>query len=126
MPLSVQAGSRLAPCQPSPNCVSSLAEPGRQAIEPFPMLKGTGEKSLQCLKGVVKGMRGARIAREEKGYFRAEFKTLLGFVDDVEFEVDASQEVIHVRSASRVGTWDLGVNRRRVERIRGAFKATCQ
>ena len=52
---------------------------------------------------------------------RAEFRSLLGFVDDVEFRIDGAAGVIHVRSASRKGYWDLGVNRCRVETIREAF-----
>jgi uncharacterized protein (DUF1499 family) len=51
-----------------------------------------------------------------------EFRTSLGFVDDVEFYVDGSQKVIHLRSASRVGYWDLGVNRKRMESIRTEFE----
>jgi uncharacterized protein (DUF1499 family) len=46
-------------------------------------------------------------------------------VDDLEVEIDRSQHVIHVRSASRLGYWDLGVNRRRLERIRAAFEKAC-
>jgi uncharacterized protein (DUF1499 family) len=52
---------------------------------------------------------------------RAEFRSRLGFVDDVEFRIDEAAGRIHVRSASRKGYWDLGVNRRRVETIREAF-----
>ena len=52
---------------------------------------------------------------------RAEFRSRLGFVDDVVFRIDDAAGVIHVRSASRTGYWDLGVNRRRVEAIREAF-----
>jgi uncharacterized protein (DUF1499 family) len=42
----------------------------------------------------------------------------MGFVDDVEFLLDDSAKVIHVRSASRLGESDLGVNRKRIETIR--------
>ena len=43
------------------------------------------------------------------------------FVDDLECRLDAENRVIHVRSASRVGYSDLGVNRKRVERLRARF-----
>ena len=46
---------------------------------------------------------------------------LLRFVDDVDAVIDPDAGVIHVRSASRVGYSDLGVNRKRVEAIRSAF-----
>jgi uncharacterized protein (DUF1499 family) len=61
------------------------------------------------------------VVRETPEYFHLEFGTVLGFVDDVEFFADESQKVIHLRSASRVGYWDLGVNRRRIESIRAEF-----
>jgi uncharacterized protein (DUF1499 family) len=56
-------------------------------------------------------------------YIRAESRSrLLGFVDDVEFYLPADQAVIHLRSASRLGESDLGVNRRRLEQIRLALQ----
>jgi len=39
----------------------------------------------------------------------------------VEFRIDEAAGVVHVRSASRKGYWDFGVNRRRVETIREAI-----
>jgi uncharacterized protein (DUF1499 family) len=60
----------------------------------------------------------------EQGHFmlRAESTSLVfGFVDDLSFELDPKESVIEVQSASRAGFWDLGVNRRRIERIRERF-----
>jgi uncharacterized protein (DUF1499 family) len=55
-------------------------------------------------------------------YLHAEARSLIfRFVDDVEFLIDPGQRRIQVRSASRIGYSDFGVNRRRVERIRQAF-----
>jgi uncharacterized protein (DUF1499 family) len=66
----------------------------------------------------------AEIIQADGNYVYAEFTTaLMGFVDDVEFFLDESAGVIHVRSASRLGESDLGVNRKRVEAIRAAFSA---
>lgn len=48
--------------------------------------------------------------------------TAMGFVDDVEFYLDEDTKVIHVRSASRLGQSDLGVNRKRIETIRTEFE----
>ncbi len=125
MPLNAQADSRLAPCPSSPNCVSSLAPPGPQAVDPLPLQGRSPQQVLQCLKQVVGTMKRARIVQEDEGYLHVTFRTLLGFVDDVEFEVDQAHGVIHMRSASRLGYWDLGVNRRRLEHIRAAVEATC-
>jgi uncharacterized protein (DUF1499 family) len=69
-------------------------------------------------------MRGARIKTVQERYIHAEFTSFLfRFVDDVEFLLDDGSKTIHVRSASRVGYSDLGVNRRRVEAIRSRFDA---
>jgi uncharacterized protein (DUF1499 family) len=61
------------------------------------------------------------VVREER-YLKAEFRTRLGFVDDVEFQLNPDLGLVQVRSASRTGYWDLGVNRRRVEAIRKAYQ----
>lgn len=67
-------------------------------------------------------MKGARIAEEKAGYLRAEYRSaLFGFVDDVELLLDEAAKRIDVRSASRTGYFDFGVNRRRVEEIRDRF-----
>ena len=65
---------------------------------------------------------GAAVVADKPNYIRAEFTSkLMGFVDDGEFYFPAEEGVIQVRSASRVGESDLGVNRRRVEQIRLAL-----
>ena len=51
-------------------------------------------------------------------YLHAVCRTLLGFRDDLEFRFSPVEGVVHVQSASRVGLFDFGVNRRRVERVR--------
>jgi len=113
---------RLAPCPDTPNCVSSQSEGKNHAIAP---LEYSSDKSAarETLKQVIKGMAGARIVTDEDDYLHAEFKSrIFGFVDDVEFYFP-EQSIIHVRSASRVGYSDLGVNRKRVEAIRQRFEA---
>jgi uncharacterized protein (DUF1499 family) len=66
-----------------------------------------------------------RILEADQENIRAEFRTLLGFVDDVEFRFDRENGAILMRSASRVGYWDFGVNRRRLEEIRKRFEREC-
>jgi uncharacterized protein (DUF1499 family) len=72
-------------------------------------------EAMDRLKKVIRGMKRATVIQETPDYLHVEFRTLLGFVDDAEFYVDESQKVIHLRSASRLGYWDLGVNRKRME-----------
>jgi uncharacterized protein (DUF1499 family) len=67
-------------------------------------------------------MPGARIISDEDGYLHAEFRSrVFRFVDDVELLMDEAGHKIDVRSASRLGYSDLGVNRRRVEQLRARF-----
>ena len=111
---------RLSACPSSPNCVSSQSDDERHRIDPLRFTSAPGE-AMGRLKRVILGMKRARVVRETSDYIHVEFRTLLGFVDDAEFYLDESQKVIHLRSASRVGYWDLGVNRKRMESVRRAF-----
>ena len=64
------------------------------------------------------------IVEERADYLYAEFASrLLGFVDDVEFYFPPNERIIHVRSASRLGHSDFGVNRKRIEDIRAKLAA---
>jgi len=110
----------LPPCPSSPNCVSSRDPDPSRRVDPIPF-RGTVEEAREALEAVVRSLPRATIVASSGIGIRAEFRSLLGFVDDVEFRIDGAAGVIHVRSASRTGYWDFGVNRRRVETIREAF-----
>ncbi len=104
---------QLAQCPDSPNCVSSFETRESHQIAPL-------EASLEEVRAQVLNMPGAQIIQEEDQYLYAEFTSrLMGFVDDVEFLEQAGRT--HVRSASRLGHSDLGVNRKRVEALRQAI-----
>ncbi len=112
---------RLLICPDSPNCVSSQSDDPRHAIAPF-RYEGTAEKAKAILIKTVLGMKRSRIVISEELYLHAEFTSaFFRFVDDVEFLLDDGKKLIHVRSASRVGNSDFGVNRKRVEEIRTRF-----
>jgi uncharacterized protein (DUF1499 family) len=116
-------GGRLSACPDSPNCVSSQSSDHRHAIEPL-RYEGSAESALQQVIRTVQGMKRARVVTVEGRYIHAEFTSFLfRFVDDVEFLLDDGAKTIHVRSASRIGHSDLGVNRKRVESIRSRFNA---
>lgn len=117
-----QNGSRLAPCPASPNCVSSLASAESQRVEAL-RYSGDAAQAQSRLLGVLKRMERVRIVRVEEAYIHAEYRSaLLGFVDDVEFLFDPPG-AIQMRSASRLGYSDFGVNRERVAAIRVRFAA---
>jgi uncharacterized protein (DUF1499 family) len=109
----------MPPCPSSPNCVSSLATDNHY-IEPL-MIRGDAGACFDRLKEVLVRRRDTRIVEADGLQIRAEFRTLLGFVDNGLFVLDAPQGLIHVRSAARSGYWDMGKNRRRVEEIRSEY-----
>lgn len=117
---------RLAPCPSSPNCVSSQAPDAAHRVEPLP-LSGPVAAALVKLADIVRSLPRTAVVESSETYLRAEFTSaLFRFVDDVEFFADEAAGVIHVRSASRVGSSDLGVNRRRVEQIRSRWDESPQ
>ncbi|MGJ3250876.1 MAG: DUF1499 domain-containing protein [Elainellaceae cyanobacterium] len=120
--LGVKEG-KLAPCPDSPNCVNSQSPTSDEEhhVEPLTYSSSPSE-AMEKLKSVIQTMERTNIVTEDKTYLYAEFSSaLMGFVDDVEFYLDESDGVIHVRSASRLGQSDLGVNRKRIEAIREQF-----
>ncbi|QDZ39479.1 DUF1499 domain-containing protein [Euhalothece natronophila Z-M001] len=115
--LGVKAG-KLAPCPETPNCVSSQSEDPKHKIAPLPYVE------IDDIKKIVNNMERTSIVEQNENYLYVEFKSkLMGFVDDVEFHKDDVNQVVNVRSASRLGKSDLGVNRKRVETIREALEA---
>jgi uncharacterized protein (DUF1499 family) len=125
--LGVREG-RLKPPSTTPNSVSSQAglypehpQLAYARIEPLPM-QGDARQTMARLQSVVGAMPGARIVEQKDDYLYAQFTTpLMRYVDDVEFWLDPAAQVVQVRSASRLGHGDLGLNRKRVEQIRAAL-----
>lgn len=112
---------RLAPCPGTPNCVSTRSADAVHSIEPYPY-RGGREASRARLLEVIAGLPRTRIITAGDLYIHAEFRSrVLRFVDDVQFLFDDNTRTIHFRSASRLGNSDLGVNRRRMEMIRGLY-----
>jgi len=112
---------RLAPCPNSPNCVSTQTSDSH-TIESI-VFEGPPEDAMRKLKAVLAVMPRTEIITETESYVHAEATSLIfRFRDDVEFVFDRQTNVIHFRSASRVGNSDMGANRKRMEEIRKAFK----
>ncbi len=112
-------GKPIDGCPATPNCVSS--SPGTDDdhhVLPF-RIEGPTDKAWDALKRVLKSTERVAVVEEREGYLHAEFTSqVFRFVDDVEFQLDPARRLIQVRSASRVGYWDLGVNRDRIESLR--------
>ena len=119
--LGVRAG-RLAACPSSPNCVSTQAESQDHWIEPL-QTEADEESAIETLADICRAMPRTTLVEQTNDYLRVEFRSLLfRFCDDVEFYHDRRSGLVHFRSASRVGHSDLGVNRKRMEEIRGQFQ----
>ena len=111
---------QLSPCPETPNCVCSEYQVESAFVEPL-TYTATAEQAWAKIKQVISETGGSVII-EDADYLRVVYETpLLRYVDDVEFRQDKNLQRIHVRSASRVGKSDMGVNRKRVEKIRITF-----
>lgn len=107
----------LRPCPESPNCVSSQSEDPTKRMPPL-RFTGSVEEARAAIVSALQHRSGVRLVEVDEDYLHAEFTTpLFRFVDDVEFLIDASERLVHFRSASRVGHSDLGVNRRRMVKL---------
>ncbi len=91
------------------------------SIAPF-KITGDGSAEMAKLASALKAMPRTQIVQQTDDYLYAQCTTqLLKFTDDVELYLDKTAGLIHVRSASRVGRKDFGVNRKRVEALRAAL-----
>jgi uncharacterized protein (DUF1499 family) len=125
------ANGRLKPPSPTPNSVSSQAalypdHPQRaySDIAPLPLKNAAGPASLQALAAVLGAMPGITAVEQRPDYLYAQAETRwMKFTDDLEFWFNPVRGVIELRSASRLGRKDFGVNRARIEAIRAAYLA---
>lgn len=122
---------RLKPPSGTRNSVSSQAalypdHPQRaySTIDPLPFKGAGAAQSFKALETVLRDMPGVTIVEQRPDYLYAQAQTRwLKFIDDVEFWANPASGVIEVRSASRLGREDFGVNRKRIEAIRAAYLA---
>lgn len=108
---------QLAMCPDSPNCVCSFETRDSHRIAPL-------QADLASVKAAMQQMPRVNIITEHDNYIHAEFTSrLMGYVDDVELLADPQAGLVHVRSASRLGYSDMGVNRQRIEDLRALIAA---
>jgi len=112
---------RLAPCPSTPNCVSSDAAASAHAIAAFQLVAPPVEV-WRALRAALGSLPRSQIVTVTDDYIHAECSSaFFGFVDDLELHLRPSQNSIAVRSAARLGHSDFGVNRKRVESLRGVL-----
>lgn len=116
-------GGVLAQCSSKPNCVcSEQTGSASHTIDPINLSGQKGSDYMPIIKDVIRDM-GGQINDESAGYLSSTFSSsLFGFVDDFEISIDENKRLIHIRSASRVGYSDAGVNRKRVESFKRLYE----
>lgn len=106
----------LQPCPSSPNCVCSCASDPVHAIAPLPL---SSASTLDQIEAYLRQHYIVQVVQKTPDYLHVVITTSkMRFKDDVEFLVNRQQKVIDVRSASRLGYSDMGVNRARIEALR--------
>lgn len=109
------------PCPDTPNCVSTAETDTKQTISPL-TYRGSREQAIVKLKKIINDLPNTKLRQEKDGYLWWECKSkIFGFIDDLEIYLPAKQQLIQIRSASRMGYSDFGVNRERVEKIKQRF-----
>jgi uncharacterized protein (DUF1499 family) len=110
--------SPLPPCPDTPNCEHVT----RRFGTPPDALFSAAQSAIDAMGPSSLNVDASRRRLE------AVFTVVLIFKDDVDLAVEPHDDgsVLHIRSASRVGVEDFGVNRRRVERFFDALDAHLQ
>lgn len=111
------------PCPKSPNCVSTQSTDKKHRMEPI-QYSSTVDEAKGKIKNVITSFKRTKLITETENYLHFEFRTAtFKFVDDVEFYLDDKEKLIHFRSAARLGWSDMGVNRKRMGKIRELYKS---
>lgn len=106
------------PCPNTPNCVSTQATDAKHKISPIKYF-GTMSEAKEKISKIVNSLKRTKIITNTENYIHAEVRTAtFKFVDDVEFFFDDSEKIVQFRSRARSGHSDMGVNRKRMEKIR--------
>ncbi len=112
----------LPSCPNSPNCVSSESSDLDHQVLPLKIETLPAEQAMFILKQTLSGMAGQVNESHQSTHLHAQFKSnVFGFIDDVDVVLNRENRRIEIRSASRTGYYDFGVNKKRVETIRDAF-----
>ena len=109
----------LKPCPDKPNCIcSEYIDDTEHYIEPLSLSTKQLSKAISYIKISVQSLEG-KIVTDDNTYLAATFSSsFFGFVDDVEFRLDNENQLIHIRSASRLGYSDFGINNKRVNNLK--------
>jgi uncharacterized protein (DUF1499 family) len=114
--------AKLTKCPDKPNCIcTEFVADASHYIDPIGFSQSNASEVLSRLKNSVREM-GGSIQAETDNYLAFTFtSSIFRFVDDLEIRIDTDQNMIHMRSASRVGRSDRGVNKKRIEQLKKLF-----
>ena len=113
---------KLSPCPASPNCVCSDCDSAKHQIAPF-ILAVPALQAWQAVHEQITVLPRTRIISVNGNYLHAECRSaVFGFVDDLELQLRQEEGIIAVRSAARLGYYDFGVNRKRIETLRSTLR----
>ncbi|MFT5223122.1 MAG: hypothetical protein ACI867_001432 [Glaciecola sp.] len=117
---------RLRPCVSFENCVTSDGAAGEGNIDPLKCGILLGQPLFQAVRDALLTLPRTGVVTETDTYLHAVVRSaFFGFQDDVELRLAGNNESVHIRSESRLGQGDLGVNAARVEDLRATLTATC-
>ena len=112
----------LGDCPDSPNCVSTGAADPRKRVAPI-RLSGNPDTIWPQVVKIVAALPRTAVVETASGYLRAECRSsLFGFIDDLEIRLNPREGTLSLRSASRTGYFDFGVNRQRIETLRNLLR----
>jgi len=114
---------RLSPCSTTPNCIcSENIDDVDHYIAPLSYTEYSNTELRYLLVEIIQSMGGV-LSKVDEIYLSATFtSSIFHFVDDLEIRIDETKHLIHIRSASRVGHSDLGMNKKRVELLKQLYK----
>ena len=119
---SPEMSQRFVACAKKDNCVSSTASADSRYFVEAIDFDGNPQRAFKTLHTIIQEQGDSKSVLLEQNYARFEVRSrIMGFIDDVEIRLDSSNKRIDIRSASRLGYSDFGVNRKRVERYRKLF-----
>jgi uncharacterized protein (DUF1499 family) len=115
-------GGKLSKCPDKPNCVcSEQKDDTSHYIKPIIIPQDITVDTWLILKATIQEL-GGTIQTDTGNYLAATFSSaVFGFMDDLEIRIDSTQNIIHIRSASRVGYGDFSVNKNRTELLKNLF-----
>ncbi|MCH9612850.1 MAG: hypothetical protein S4CHLAM102_13500 [Chlamydiia bacterium] len=110
---------KLPECQRAPNCISTSNTNSTHATAPLP----GGPHAIATLKTLIEThYPNAHLVKSTPDYLHFVFTSKrLKFKDDLILYQAPNTNTVQIRSASRVGYSDLGVNRARIESIRSLY-----